>query len=221
MLSPMPSRSILARPALLVAVAACVLASSAHAQSAKPVTATAEARAACESAARKALLEPGGQAGEVTFGSAPSVQPRRAGEDQIALHGEGRRRDKGSTRSFIYSCTVDPRTFEAVGLVLRDAVAATPKAVAPRMASDPDLSHLSPTTCESKAAEALKQRWPRVSQISFDRATRRFVQKSATRADLQGQGHALPDPGAPATHFGFDCEIDPRDGRVLSTRLSG
>ncbi len=217
----MPTLSSPIRSMLSVLAGSLLLALSARAQVAKPPAVNAEARAACEGAARKALAEPGAKSGEVTFGPAPTVQPRLASDDQLVLHGEGRRRDSGAARSFIYSCTVDARTSEAVGLVLRDAATATAQAAPPRMASEPDLSHLSPTTCESSAAEALKQRWPRVAQISFDRATRRFVQKSANRADLQGQGQALPAPGAPSTHFGFDCEIDPRDGRVLSTRLSG
>ncbi|MDQ6679499.1 MAG: hypothetical protein M3Y67_00850, partial [Pseudomonadota bacterium] len=72
----------------------------------------------------------------------------------------------------------------------------------------------------SSAASALKRRWPRVSQISFDTDTRRFVQASPGKADFHGRGRALPEPGVPSALFGFDCEIDPRDGRVLGTRLS-
>ena len=42
----------------------------------------------------------------------------------------------------------------------------------------------------------------------------------ATLAELHGRGRALPSPSAPPTFFGFDCELDPRDGRVLRTNLS-
>jgi hypothetical protein len=109
-----------------------------------------------------------------------------------------------------------------IGLVLRDAisVAARPEAPA-RPPAEPDLSFLSPAACESSAVLALKQRWPRVSQISFDPETRSFSQDSDRSAALHGRGRALPAPDAPATLFGFDCEIDPRDGRVLATRVSG
>jgi hypothetical protein len=87
---------------------------------------------------------------------------------------------------------------------------------------DPDISHLSPAACESSAAAALQQRWPRVSQISFDTATRSLTQQSAARAELHGQGRARPAPESQVlVHFGFDCTIDPRDGRVIGMRLSG
>ena len=36
-------------------------------------------------------------------------------------------------------------------------------------------SALSPAACESRAAEALTKRWPRVSEIAFDPATRSFA----------------------------------------------
>ena len=86
---------------------------------------------------------------------------------------------------------------------------------------EPDLSHLSPSACEASAAAALKKRWPRVSDISFDGSTRSLSQESPAKAELHGQGRALPAPGSPHALFGFDCEIDPRDGRVLGTRISG
>ncbi|MGB8519304.1 MAG: bifunctional hydroxymethylpyrimidine kinase/phosphomethylpyrimidine kinase, partial [Candidatus Tumulicola sp.] len=75
-----------------------------------------------------------------------------------------------------------------------------------------------PLTRESiaGAAVALQQRWPRVSQITFDTETRSLTQQSASRAELHGQGHARPAPESPAlVHFGFDCTFDPRDGRVV------
>ena len=76
-------------------------------------------------------------------------------------------------------------------------------------------------SCESSAVQALQRRWPRVSQISFDSATRSFRQDSADHAVLQGRSRALPNAGAPSTFFGFECEIDPLDGQVLRTRVSG
>jgi hypothetical protein len=115
---------------------------------------------------------------------------------------------------------VDPRNAETVGLVLRDTTPASALPAPRRARPEPDLSHLSPAACESGAAAALKRRWPGVSQISFDTATRSLLQDSPGRAELQGQGHAVPAPGQPATHFRFDCEIDPRDGRVLGMRVA-
>lgn len=69
---------------------------------------------------------------------------------------------------------------------------------------------------------ALQQRWPRVTQITFNTETRSVTQQSASRAELRGQGHARPAPeSAVLVHFGFDCTIDPRDGRVTEIGLSG
>ena len=200
-----------------------MLSLSAHAQVAtgKPNTTGAEAVAACERAARQALAAQAAHPAEVTFNAAPTVQPSLSSDSQIVLRGVGRWRGTGGVRSFDYSCNVDPRTFEAIGLVMRDSTPVAAEAAPARTPTEPDLSHLSPAACESSAAEALKQRWPRVSQISFDSATRSLLQESPSRAKLHGNVRAVPEPGLPSTHFGFDCEIDPRDGRVVSTRVSG
>ena len=125
-------------------------------------------------------------------------------------------------RTFTYTCNVDVRSAEAVGLVLRDTTpAAAVKAAAPRPPAEPDLSELSPAACESRAVAALKARWPRVSQISFDARTRVFQQPSAESALLHGSGQAVPGGDSATRLFGFDCEIDPRDGRVLKISISG
>jgi len=183
----------------------------------KPVNA--DAIAACERAARQSLAPQAAHPPEVTFTTSAPAEPAMPGDSQLMLRGAGRWRAGEGLRSFNYNCTVDLRSGEAVGLVMRDL---TPPAPAPaRALVEPDLSHLSPAACESSAAAALKQRWPRVSQISFDSGTRSLVQDSASRAELHGQGRALPTPDAPSTHFGFDCELDPRDGRVIATRISG
>lgn len=176
--------------------------------------------ARCERAVRQALPPQAGPALELRM-SAPPPRPAADG-GPILLQGEGQWRDAGTLRRFRFSCNVDPQDDEAVGVVVR---LANPPAAAQREAKsidDPDLSHLSPSACESGAAVALQQRWPRVSQISFDGETRSLTQHSASRAELHGQGRARPSPESPVfVHFGFDCTIDPRDGRVLGMRLSG
>ena len=48
-----------------------------------------------------------------------------------------------------------------------------------------------------------------------------FQQPTASRALLHGSGQAMPNLGKPSRLFGFDCEIDPRDGRVLHISISG
>ena len=188
----------------------------------KAAPASAEAVAACERAARQALAAQSAAASEVSFNGPPSVQTSLSTASQVVLRGGGRSRGSaGGSRGFTYNCNLDLHTDKVVGLVLRDTAPAAPSIAPARMASEPDLSALSPAACESRAAQALKQRWPRVSQISFDSGTRRFVQKTAGRAELHSHGRALPEPDSPSTHFGFDCEIDTRDGRVLEMRVTG
>jgi hypothetical protein len=187
----------------------------------KAAPASAEAVAACERAARQALAAQSTASGEVTFNAPPAVQTSLSTASQVVLRGGGRAGAKGGSRGFTYNCNVDLGTDKVVGLVLRDTVPAAPSIAPARMAAEPDLTQLSPTACESRAAQALKQRWPRVSQISFDSDTRRFVQKSPGRAELHSHGRALPEPESPSTHFGFDCEIDTRDGRVVGMRVTG
>ena len=179
-----------------------------------------EATLACERKVRQSLSAQTANP-EVTFNAAPAVQPSLSGDGQVVLQGEGRWRAGDGARKFNYSCNVDLRTAEVFGLVMRDSrPAALPPPPAPRPA-EPDLSHLSLAACESSVVQALKQRWPLVSQISFDSDTRSYGQATSIRAELHGRGRALPAQGSPPTLFGFDCAIDPRDGQVLGTRLSG
>lgn len=180
----------------------------------------AEALARCERAVRQALVTQAGPAAEVRFPSAPTVLRSMSSDRQLVLQGEGQRRAAGVVRGFKYSCNFDPTHGEAVGVVIREAAAPPSAPAAPAPIAEPDLSHLSPSDCESAAAMALKQRWPRVSQITFDPTTRSLMQQSDVRAELHGQGRAQPEPGSPVVmHFGFECTIDPREGNVIGMRI--
>jgi hypothetical protein len=204
---------------LAVAAGAMLLSGAAAVLAADKAAFGTEAVEACEQAARQSL-GPQAQSAEVTFSPGPTVQEGLSNERQVVLRGTGRWRNAGGSRSFTYSCNVDTRTAKAVGLVIRDA--APPPAAAPaRMPTEPDLSALSPAACESSAVQALKKRWPQVSQIRFESKTRRFQQKTPSRAELHGSGRALPVPEAQSALFGFECEIDTRDGRVVGMRISG
>ena len=209
-------------PAIVAAVGWLLMGSlTAHGQAATKAASSAEVVASCEQAARQSLATRNVQPDELTFTGAPSVQPSLAGDSQVVLRGAGRRRGASGVRSFDYSCNVDVNTSQAIGVMLRDTTTQAAEAALSRTPAEPDLRFLSPAACESSAAVALKQRWPFVSQINFDSATRKVTQDSARTAKLQGQGHALPAPGLPATHFEFNCEVDPRDGRVLKMGVSG
>ncbi|MEO7852385.1 MAG: hypothetical protein ABIR94_09065 [Rubrivivax sp.] len=216
------------------AAAACVLALAALAPSALSAQRAAAASPAaltppsaaigaeCERAVRQALVPGSTKAPEVRFSAAPSVLQALSGEGQTVLGGEGRWRDAAGLRSFTYRCNIDTNSAEAVGVVIRQAVTQPQVLAEPRAVQEPDLSHLSPSACESSAAAALKKRWPQVSRISFDTATRSLMQQSASRAELRGQGRAQPAPEPQAlVHFSFDCALDPRDGRVVDMRVSG
>jgi hypothetical protein len=195
-------------------------AAGASAAAEKP-SVSADVVAACERAARQALASPPADRAELSFDTAPVVQANMSQGSQIVLRGAGRWRAGSSTRSFSYSCNVDPSNVEAVGVVVRNTTPVTAAAAPAPARVEPDLSHLSPQACEAKAAAALAQRWPRVAQISFDSNTRSLQQDASGRAELRGQGRALPTPNSPFTYFDFGCVIDPRDGRVLSARVSG
>ena len=210
------------RPFVAACIGGAALATAipAHAQAGagKPIAASAEAVAACERAARQSLGAPASQPTDVVFNGTTTAQASLSSESQVVLLGGGRWRASGGMRTFTYRCNVDPRAPESVGLVLRDS---TPAATQPPAPLEPDLSKLSPASCESSAVRMLKERWPGVSKISFDSATRSLRQHSASSAELHGSGRALPTPDAPPTFFEFDCTVDPRDGRVVRTSVSG
>jgi hypothetical protein len=214
----LPCRSFLA-----ASIGTIALLLATHARAAMPVASTAqdEAVAACEQSARRSLSTKATQPADVSFKVAPTVQPSLPSDTQIVLSGEGRWRSADGARTVRFTCYVDRQSFETVGLVMRDTTPAPAKRPAAKKPAEPDISHLSMASCESSAVQALQKRWPRVSQISFDSDTRSFRQDSADRAVLQGRGRALPNAGAPSTFFGFECEIDPLDGQVLRTRVSG
>ncbi|MCE9658912.1 MAG: hypothetical protein K8R60_10160 [Burkholderiales bacterium] len=216
-----PPSCHLAAPLVAVALAAVLPGARAQLGTIVPETAAPAAVEACERSARQAVPASAREPAEVTFNGPPSVQQELAIDGQQVLRGAGRWRGASGMRSFTYTCNVDQRTSEAVGLVLRDTTPVAAKAPPPRPPAEPDLSQLSPAACESSAVAALKERWPRVSQIAFDPRTRTFRQPSASSALLHGSVQAVPTIDSPSRLLGFDCEIDPRSGRVLRISISG
>ena len=185
----------------------------------------AEAVASCERAARQTLTARVAMTSppiEVSFDVAPTLHAGLSNDDQVELRGAGRARGAGGVRSFGYSCRVDLQTSRAIGLVVRDTTVSA-KAMEPVRTTwdEPDLSHLSPADCETSATEALQRRWPRIAQVIFETSSRSFSQQSSSVAELHGSGRALPAPGGPIRLFVFDCQLDPRTGRVLRTNISG
>lgn len=213
------SRSLLAVLSGLVMFACSPVAYGASAVS----SAEDEAAAACIQTARRTLSsKKDTRSAEVSFPSAPTVQPGLTSERQFVLSGEGRWRDASGVRHVKFICNVDRHTLETTGLVIQDAAPLVARAApAHKPPAEPDLSHLSIAACESSAVQALQKRWPYVSDITFESTTRSFKQDTLERAELHGEGRASPAQGKPTTYFGFECEIDPRDGRIVRMRVSG
>jgi hypothetical protein len=209
-------------PAAGLGLAGTTLGLAAEVASVVPEAASPAAVEACERSARQSVPGSGRFLVEVIFAAPPTVQPGPTIDGQIVLRGAGRFKSPTGMRSFSYTCNVDLKSSEAVAVMLRDTTPQpTAKAPPPKPPAEPDLSELSPAACESSAVAALKARWPHVSQISFDARSRVFKQPSASSASLHGSGKAVPSSDSPMRLFGFDCEIDPRDGRVLGVSISG
>jgi hypothetical protein len=180
-----------------------------------------KAAAACERSVRELLATKGTPVAQVHFIAAPTPQSGLSSDSLVVLQGSGNwRSSSGDVSTFAYTCNADSQTFEVAGVVLRDTTPASAQSTSPRQTLEPDLSNLSPVACESSVAAILRKRWPRVSEISFESATRRLKQTSPNMTELHGRGRALPIPGAPISYFGFECEISSRDGRILNTRVS-
>lgn len=205
------NRPLLALTLLLATADALAAAAS------EPTSGRATATVACERAAQSTLRDTRGAAANATFDKATSLVPGPADAGEITLRGSGRVRTPNGARPFSYSCTYDTRNDAVAGVVLRD-LDKTERAV-PARTVEPDLSQISPAACESAAADALKRRWPAVAQIAFNAGTRQLSQEAGGPASLRGQGQAIPSLRAPATHFSYDCALDPRNGRVLKLTI--
>jgi hypothetical protein len=181
--------------------------------------------AACQKAAQNALRDTRGDVEEVHFVAPPSVQASTSSDEEFNFKGAGRYRIKSATaREFSYSCNYNTHNGAVAGVVLREAPAGDPavasRSVAVAALAEPDLSHVSPQACESAAAMALQRRHPKVERISFNTELRQLRQESLTHGNLHGQGTAVRAPGDPSTHFSYQCEFDPRNGRVLSVQAT-
>lgn len=205
--------------ALAIAMASQgAVAAAASAPAAAPaVSQRSLAAAACERAVQSTLRDTRGDSAAPTFSTAPSVIPGAADAAEITLRGAGQVRSGAGARPFSYSCNFDIASAAVTGVVVRDS-GSTAAAPVPR-AVEPDLSHLSPTACESAAAAALKRRWPGVTQINFNPDTRQLSQDTSGLASLRGQGSATPTVRDPDVHFSYDCAIDARNGRVMKVAI--
>ena len=205
-------------PLTLAAFAGSAVAAPASAPAASAAPANRGAiTTACERATQQTLRDTRGATAMASFTAPPSVLPGPADAVELTLRGAGQVRTASGTQSFSYSCTYDTGAGAVAGVVVRDA--GSPAQAAAARGVEPDLSHVSPAACESAAASALKRRWPNVATISFSAVTRQLSQDASGHASLRGQGMALPSVHDPATHFSYDCAIDPRSGRVTKVLI--
>ena len=200
----------------LCSVAGLVMAAPASEPGTSRPIAAAAAAAACERATQATLRDTRGATAAAGFNAAPAVVPGAADATEITLRGSGQVRTASGPRPFSYSCTYDARVSAVVGVVVRDV--GSPERTSARPV-EPDLSQISPASCESAAAGALKRRWPGVANISFNADTRQLSQEAGGNASLRGQGNAAPSVRDPATHFSYDCTVDPRNGRIVAVRI--
>lgn len=174
-----------------------------------------EAAPRCESEVTKTLQRLHGRDfREVRFDAARR-QVALADADDAAVRGEGRWSGASGTSTFRYSCAYSTKTGEASGVVLNETRPSRAGARADP-AWEPDMSLVSPTACESAAAAFIKGKNPRVSRIAFDADTRRLLPADAGRIGLEGQGALQRAPGMAAQSFGYRCEFDGRNGRVVA-----
>ncbi|HEY6086195.1 MAG TPA: hypothetical protein VIV84_00515 [Burkholderiaceae bacterium] len=203
---------------VLAAVSGLALAAPASGPAlANAATGTSDAAAACQRAVQDTLRDTRGSAATASFTSPAVTAPGPADAAEVHVRGTGQARAANSSRPFSYTCNFDTRSGTVAGVVLRHV--GGPEQAAPTRAIEPDLSQVSPAACESAAAEALKRRWPGVAGISFVTETRQLSQQASDLASLRGQGTAAPSVRDPATHFSYDCEIDPRNGRIVGVRI--
>lgn len=176
-----------------------------------------EAAPRCEAEVTKTLQRLHGRDFRDVRFDAARRQVALADADDAAVRGEGRWTGGGGTSTFRYSCAYSTKTGEASGVVLnetRPAPAGAGRSADP--AWEPDMSMVSPAACESATAAFIKEKNPRVSRIAFDADTRRLLPADAGRIGLEGQGALQRAPGMSAQPFGYRCEFDGRNGRVVA-----
>lgn len=178
-----------------------------------------EAAPRCEAEVTKTLQRLHGRDFRDVRYEAAHRQVQLASGDDAAVRGEGRWTGSRGTSVFRYSCAYNAKEGEASGVVLHETRPAAGRAGATAATDpnwEPDLTKVTPEACESAAAAHLKERNPRVSRIAFDADTRRLMPGDSGRIALEGQGALQKATGMNAQPFGYRCEFDGRNGRVVA-----
>ena len=197
--------------ALGIAVTLCIAGASA---AAPPDAGNAAGR--CEAAVAETVKRiRGPQAQDVQFVGAKRALTAMP-DDETGVKGEGRYRSPGGgVVPFTYSCTVSVASGATSGVIFREIGGAGADT-----AWQPDLSRFTPDTCESAAAQVLKNKHPRVDRIEFAADVRRLQPAPDARTSLEGQGNMQRAPGMNPSPFKYHCEFDARSGKVLRVQTS-
>ncbi|HEX6707474.1 MAG TPA: hypothetical protein VF169_22135 [Albitalea sp.] len=203
------SRPCLAGIALFVATTGVFAASS---------TDAAAAGDRCEAAVAETVRRMRGrEAQEVEFGGAKRTLASTQDAEETSVKGEGRyRAGGGSAMSFTYSCAFNSKSGATNGVVFRETGSA--RAAADTSSWEPDLSRLSPEACETAAAAALKEKYPRVGRIAFGSDSRQLRPAPNAHTSLEGQGAVQRAPGMNSVPFRYRCEYDTHSGKVVSVQ---
>jgi len=177
-----------------------------------------EAGDACEKQVVETVRElRGREAQDVQFIGARRAIAATSETDETGVKGEGRYKAGAGAVSFSYSCTYNHGTGTASGVMLSEKnrpVAAADKAPVV------DIGNLSPEACERAVAVSLKEKYPRVGRIVFGSDTRRLSPAANDLTRLEGQGGVERAPGMNAVPFTYQCEFEPRSGKLVGVRTS-
>lgn len=136
--------------------------------------------------------------------------------DETAVKGAGRYKTTATgVHSFTYRCAYNAASNETSGVVFRETGSTRPAA---EKAWEPDLSKVSPDSCETAIAAALKDKYPRVGRIAFDADTRKLLPAPNDDTFLDGQGAVERAPGMNAVPFSYRCAFQARTGRLVSAQ---
>jgi hypothetical protein len=172
----------------------------------------------CEAAVAEAIKRMRGrEAQDVQFAKTRrTLAP--SSDDETSLKGEGRYRGaSGRVMPFTYGCALNTKTGATSGVVFRELASAT---AAEEKAWQPNLTNVSPDACEGAAAANLKQKNPRVGRIVLDSESRQLKPGPDDRILLEGRGAVERAPGMNSVPFTYQCEVEPRNGRIVSIQTS-
>ncbi|MFO1218484.1 MAG: hypothetical protein U1E89_08955 [Burkholderiaceae bacterium] len=170
----------------------------------------------CEAAVTEAVKRMRGKdAQDVQFAKSRRVFTA-TGDDETSLRGEGRYKGaSGRAMPFNYSCAFNAKTGATSGVVFRELAP-----LADEKTWQPNLTYVSPEACEGAAAATLKTKNPRVGRIVLDSESRRLSPGPDDRIVLEGRGALERAPGMNSVPFTYACEVEPRNGRIVSIRTS-